>query len=154
MGVVVGTIVGLVFIIVGIFLIFNKSKRTGSTQGTIQSIPNCTQHIDNDSGTMYACTNMNVKYTVNKTDYITPVSVDSIYNYKNGSNIKIYFDPKDPKHGTTSSDNYHVVGWFGLIFGIILLGSSWFWLWMTTKYKFVAAAEGVAGVVGMINGSF
>lgn len=121
--------------------------------GDVTNDPHCTPHSDDQSSTQYRCVEVDVSYVVNGKKYNMTKSTDSPMDYGKGSRVEVFYDPSNPKHAELSSDNSHVVGWIALVMGLLVLIGSWFWIWMTWKYKFVAAAGGVAGAADMIGGA-
>ena len=150
-GVIFGTIIGLALLVVGIVLIVKKYKLNVSTMGTIMNDPNCSRHKEKDSGTMYDCNGMNIAYVVDGKSYTLNGSTNSTYNYVKGNSIRVYYQSDKPSNAALSSDNTHIAGWISVLIGLVMLIGSWFWFIMAMKYKFVAAAEGVAGAAGLVS---
>lgn len=152
MGVIIGTIIGIACIIGGIALIIKKIKLNSSIMGTIVNDPSCRESTDKNSDFMYNCNNILVNYTLNNTKYVLKNAIiDSRIKYKKGDKIKVYYQSNKPSNGSLLSDNTHVAGWFIFIIGVLILAGSWFWLIMAMRYKFVAAAEGVAGAADLVS---
>lgn len=149
-GVIFGTIFGIIFIVGGIVLIRKKVQLISQKMGTITNNPNCIK-FDDKNDVQYRCTNIDVKYNVDNKDYTMNKSTYGPFEYKQGNQIDVYYDPNDPFNAELQSDNKHIIGWIGLVSGIFIFIGSWFWLWMTWHYKFVAAAGGVAGVVDIFD---
>jgi hypothetical protein len=159
-GVVLGTLFGVIFIIGGIALIMQKVKLSGKVQGTIvknnkTDALKCYEHTDQQQNVMFKCVNVTIDYEVeNKTYTLADQTIDGGNNYKIGDKIDIYYNPSNPEKGQLKSDNFHMIGWVGLIIGILLLIGAWFQLWVVRKYKFAAAAEGVGGAIDIAKGVF
>jgi hypothetical protein len=153
-GFVVGVIVGTIFIIGGVALIKKKVKLTGKVQGTVTNHPSCTLHQDDQDQSLFKCLDVNIKYTVGDKDYNITVQTDSSTKYSNNTTMNVYFNPSNPGNGQLLSDDMHVLGWVGLVLGIILVIGSSVQLWLSRKYKFVAAAQGVGGAISIAENIF
>lgn len=151
---VLGVIVGTIFIIVGVVLIKKKVKLTGKAQGTVTNYPSCTLHQDDQDQPLFKCVDVNIKYTVEGKDYNITVQTDSNMKYSKNSTMNIYFNPSNPGNGQLLSDDMHVLGWIGLVLGIILVIGSSVQLWLSRKYKVVAAAQGVGGAIEIAKNIF
>jgi len=151
MGVIFGTIIGIACIIGGIVLIRKKVMLNATITGTVSSDPACRKYTDKNSNFMYDCSGIYVKYTLNNTLYtLKNTRINSGINYKNGDKIKVYYQSNKPSNASLLSDNTHIAGWIILVVGLLILAGSWFWFIMAMRYKFVAAAEGVAGAAGLV----
>jgi hypothetical protein len=151
-GVVIGTILGLIFMLGGVVIIKTKAKLTSKTTGTIKSIKgNCIEHTDKNSSIQYRCVDMTISYDDEKGGNHEIIETsDGNEKYAVGDNVDAWYDPSNPKNGNLYSDNNHTIGWVAVVAGVIMLFGSWFWLWMAMKYKFVAASGGAQGVVEMM----
>jgi hypothetical protein len=157
-GVIFGTLFGIIAIIAGILLIKHKKKRTSSVIGNVvdqngKSIPiQCISTVDENNNSMYNC-NFQVSYSINNQNYSHPFNTSSIY-YNGLSQVTLYYDPDSPGDVSLDIDDYHKTGYIFIGIGIFILISSWVYLWIIMKYKFAAAANGVAGAAGLIAKAF
>ena len=137
----------MISIIGGIYFVIKKTKLTSTVYGTVET-SNCTL-VKN----IYDCS-LTVKYTDNKgKEHSLTGETNDSYEYTKGAKILVYYDPSNPSKSSLTSDNSHIAGWVAIVIGVILIFSSFFWLWASMKYKFIAAAEGVSAATGMIRGS-
>lgn len=151
MGVIFGTIIGIACIIGGIVLIIKKVMLNATIMGTIVSIPSCREYTDKNSNFIYDCNGIFVEYTLNNTKYtLTNGNTRGGLKYKKGDKIKVYYQSNKPSNASLLSDNTHIAGWIILVVGVLILAGSWFWFIMAMRYKFVAAAEGVAGAADLV----
>ena len=151
-----GSIAGIVFLVIGIYLMMKKSVLKATVKGVVvgEKDPVCTVHIttgrNNSQSQTWFCSNMSIEYKDTKgVVYHSVVGVDSTYKYIIGSPIDIYYDPENPNVASATSDDYHLLGGLLLAIGLLIAGSSWVMLWLTYKYNFIAAAGG-ASLVGDI----
>lgn len=147
---VVGTIFGLLLIILGIYLIIKKSHRTKTIQGIITN-SDC-QEIIKDNSIYFNC-NLTVNYIINgvlqtKTFTLSDSSVKYIISNK----ITLWYDPNNISNIELASDNLHSLGIGILIFGIFIIVFSILWAYLANKYKPVAAAEGIFDGINLISG--
>ena len=150
-GLIIGSIVGVVFIAVGIYLeFFNKNKHTKDILATITDA-NCTSVATRNS--VYIHCSLNIKYTVNDKEYKGSVNTNDTTHIKD-STIKVYIDPVNPSDVSMQSlSGDKTIGLFVIIFGLFAIGVSVFSWWLSRKYKFFAAAEGVSMGVNMFRGN-
>lgn len=157
-GTILGTIIGIALIIGGIAAIKHKRIFTRKTigksvnsQNPPQTIPisNCDSTIVKDNNRQYQC-HFIVQYTVENKNYTKIFNTNSNTNYSEQTDIVIYYDPTNPENVSLYEDDYKIVGYIFIGLGILLLLSSWIGLWIVYKYKFAAAASGVAGAIDMV----
>lgn len=147
-GAVIITFIGVIMIIIGIVLITHKSHLK-KIQGTVTSNSFCSQSqvcdSKNNCSMTYTCIT-SVKYTVNGKEYNQSLSTGSSA-YVKGQDITFYYNPSDPSIIESSSNS--VVGWVLIGFALLILFSSWSWVYITRKSKVAAAAGGTAATVGL-----
>lgn len=147
-GAIMSTIIGIIFIVIGIFDIKHKTTLTASTQGKINNA-DCGGGYNDGSGEKYQCT-VNVSYTVDNKNYsITKTTDDTSKHYK-GESVTVHYNPSSPENGELVSDNSKTIGIIFIVIGIIIPLFAWLWLWITYKSKFAAAAGGVAAAVNLL----
>lgn len=142
---VMAVIAALVMIPTGIYFIVHKTKLVSTTNGTAESVL-CVAHQDS-----YDCT-LTVNYKVDNKTYHLNTTTNSVIQYKEGDNLTVYYDPKDPSNASVESDNTHIMGIIILVIGIILPLGAWFWWYLARKYKSVAAVGGVAAGLDILSG--
>jgi hypothetical protein len=150
---VLGTIIGLIMIIVGIYCLTKKDLRTSTTSGTIVSEDidqQCIETINNNS-IIYSCYPM-FSYTINGTLYSKRIKIDGNKKYFKGNTLTLYYDPNNIDNIDTVSDDLKMVGWMLIGFGIFIMIGSILWAYLANKYKPIAAVEGIFSGVNMITG--
>ncbi len=156
-GVVIGTIAGLIMVPLGIYLIIHKSKLTSQTTGKVsgtQGTDKCSPpRIENGDTIIYDC-NFDVDFDVGKNHHSISAHTSSTRQYKGGDGITVYYNPGNPSNASISSDNTHVAGIVTLVLGIIIPLVAWIWWYFARKYKAVAAAGGIAAGVEMLTNRF
>lgn len=137
-GLIVACVIGFILFIAGIVQLYS-SKTKDTVSGTIKTV-SCT--LTNKT---YECNAM-ITYMVNGNGYNTNVVLTSKTPYVEGQTITIYVNLADPNDVSAISD---ISGWYfitGAVF-VVLIGYAM--LWISQKYKFFAAAEGV-GMAGSV----
>ena len=145
---IIGTIIAIIAIIFGIYIIIHKGHLKSVTGTVTKSSYGCTTTTDtsNNKTTTTTICSFNVSYTVDAQTYNKTFS--STDTLSEGDNVIIWYDPKNPdKAEYNPAPTY--VGW--LIIGIALFVSLglWLWVWITNRSKFAAAAGGVSAAVEM-----
>lgn len=136
-GVVMGTIMGIIMIVFGIYELTRKEVQVnGTIIEFLQSPKDDSNHIK-------------VEFMFQQKKYTTMINVGSS-KYTNGQSISLEVDPNNPTDAQTEWQSKHVVGSIVLLFGLIIIFGSWLSLWMAEHYEFYAAASGVAGAADMI----
>lgn len=147
---VVGSIVGIIMIIIGIFFMFKKSFRTNTLVGTIKT-SNCSEIIENNN-INYNC-DFSVEYNINGKIQSKPFTDTNSYKkYTVNDTITLWYDPNNNTNIGIMSDNLHSLGIGLIILGIIIIIFSILLAYLSNKYKPVAAAEGIFAGVNMIAG--
>jgi hypothetical protein len=144
------TIISLAAIIAGIVLLTKKGSRT-KVSATIVKINNgdtgsvCPKISDNN----YSCL-IWIKYNEVK----EPV----MYNYTGntqyyvGQTISVWIDKNNPQNFDLDYTEPKKLGTILIVGGIIILGFSWLYVWLTRKSKFIAAASGANLGLNIITG--
>lgn len=152
---IVGTLIGIGFIIGGVMLIRHQKKRTASVTGQVENEANDPITCNYDDHT-YDCSNIKASWVVNgktynnKSDPFSWSGTQSMSNKTKGASLTIYYDPDDPNNASLSDVPEHLLGWVLLVLGIIMIIGGWIWVLVTRRSKGAAAATGVASAVGMI----
>ena len=142
-GLVFGIICLVICLIIGIYLIFfDKNKHTKDVTATITDA-SCSNNNNNVN-----CT-LNVTYIFNNTSYSNIINTTD-KNYIKNQTITLYIDPSNPADISTQSlANDKTTGIIAIIIGFVIFGGTLLSWWLSRKYKFFAAAEGVSLGVDM-----
>jgi len=153
-GAVIGTIIGLGLFIFGLVFFFRKKTNRDEVLASVSSIngggtERCEKISDNPVN--YSCLltfNYNYKGNAYNLDY----NYNGANIYYKGQKTNIYVNVNHPTDILLGKE---APSWTGLIFaivGIIIIAGGWFWYWMSRRYKFLAAAQGVGGAYNIISG--
>jgi hypothetical protein len=156
-GAVMSTLIGIGMIIIGITILVHKDRNPHTT-ATVIACPKpdnncCDAWTDANNVRQYSCV-LQVKYNVNGKDYTKVINTTGTTQYNVGSTVPISYDPNNPQDVKTSFPPPHWLGWVLIVLALIVIFGSWVWVWLTRKYKFAAAAQGVAGGVHLLKGAF
>jgi hypothetical protein len=150
-GAIFATVIGTIMIALGIYLLVRKHNRD-SFPATVLYVngpggPPCQKTQDNP--VQYSC-----KITVKYSGWPNPIDINYTGEqvYYVGEQVTIYVKKGSPSDATLSKGVPNWTGWLLIGSAIFIIGGSWFWYWAARKWKFVAAAEGVGGVLGVVSG--
>jgi len=154
----IGCIISVIAILFGISMVLRHTKLTAQTSGRIIKITEqCEQVLDNDGQHQrYICEPDTIEYTVDGKNYQITRSVISKTQFRKlqFGIVQIYYDPTNPSHADTRSDDMKTVGMLAIGFGLIVLALAYLSYWMVNKYKFAAAASGVGGAADIMRDIF
>lgn len=141
---IIGTIFGLMFVIFPIYNIVDKNKRNLIIADVVRRNSVCNT-TDNKKPATCKTT---VNYIVNRKEYESNIDTGtSEYTFRD--KIKLWYHPDDPKNVRHNFSpmwvNYTI-----LVIGLLIIFGSWFWVWLTRKYKSVAVVTGAAGVIDIL----
>jgi len=140
---IVCSILGLIFVVVGIWMLFKKAKYTDQVSANITNV-NC-----NPQQMTFANCILHVSYDVDGKKYDRSIDTDD-NSYTKGTDVTVYYDPNSPDDISltkeTSSED-RVGAWVFMLLGLLIAGIGWADVYLTRKSKAVAAVEGV-GTVG------
>lgn len=142
-GAFLGTLIALVFIGIGIYLLTRHQPELLKVTATIQPNSSCTF---NSSNQKYSCS-LNLNYVVNGTTYTNQSITTTTINYQPGDTIPITVNAANPQLIASSSP----VRWIGLILlliGLFVLIVSWVGVWLARHSKFYAASTGINSAIG------
>ena len=143
-----GTLIGIFFIIVGIYIILHKSHLK-STVGDVVKPSSCYNTIEN--GNNYKSCTTNVSYSVKGQKYEKTINTGSSELTPGTGNITIWYSPVNP-----GNPEYNPaptwIGWVIILVALLVIFGAWFWVWLTHKYKVAAAAEGASGIYSILTG--
>ena len=147
---IVGTLIGLVAIAIGIFMVKTKYTKTKTTQSTISDVK-CNQITLNSGNSTWNC-KFTASYTIDNNKYTKQLSSDN--QLFEGSEITLYYNPNNINEISTEKDIAHVIGWFCIGFGVLIIISSIVWAWLANRYKVVAAVGGVQSGLSIFSNIF
>ena len=131
-GAIICSIFAVLMIIAGIYMLFVKMEKI---EAKVADVNGNKITVDfNYKGSTYQKTiNSNKKsYTV-------------------GDNIDVCINEKDKNLDNVTTDCNPKITGVALIIGAIIIGGfGWFWYWAARRWKFLAAAQGVSGVVRLL----
>lgn len=146
------TILGLGCIVGGIYILIRKPwvKTTGTIAMVNGSNSGTCDQTSFQNQVSYSC-NLTVDYKYNNTSYTANVAYNGNVKHYVGEQVIIYIKTEsDPTNISLEGDPPKFMGIILLLIGVIMMGISWFWVWATQKYKFAAAAQGVAAGASII----
>lgn len=164
---IMGTIFGIIMIIIGIALVVHKSKLTKTAQGRVEPITANDLLVCTLSGTDQQQNNLKAVYTCNfKVTFTDPdtgkqytktfsnitVELDPGQNppYDNGKMVDIWYNPTDPSNFSLASDDTSALGWILIVIGVICIIVGWVWAYFANKYKVVGAISGVESGLNLL----
>jgi hypothetical protein len=153
-GAIVGTIIGVIMIGLGIDFILKKKVNFDSVNATILNVNCAPQNIQNNQNNQNIQTqnqncNINVSYTYNGKSQNKFIQYTGSYVYSVNQQVTVYINKDNENDIYLIKPNIKDVGIILLIIGLILIIGGWFVYWLTRRYKFFAAAEGVAGAYSL-----
>lgn len=146
---IVSIIISIILISIGIYLIITTSPRTEIVTGQVIN-NNCNYATNKGYISQEICIPV-IKFVVNNVSYSKTIDVMNKH-YSIGQPVDILYNPKNPydctiktifTRGTTGSIL------IGIAVIILLIGIIHFYI--TRKYKFAAAANGVGAVTDILN---
>ena len=131
--------------IIGIVLIFRKNAYSSTVIGTVNS-STCTPSTVN--GVVSNICQVTISYTVNNIVYTNIIS--SSTNYTTNQTVSLSYDPTNPINSVIGPPTTTTTLGIGLVIGaIIVVSFAWLWVYLTKKYKFLAAATGTEDVLNI-----
>lgn len=149
LGLVLGTIIGIIMVIVGISLANRAVSLTGKSEAILSDVV-CNQigTRSNDSKNVenvYDC-QFNIKYKVNDIEYTKHILTHNSVQHYNSESLTIYYNPDHPDDAQLNSDDTYALGYVLVAGGIVLVLGSWLWFYIATRFKFAAAAGAVRSI--------
>jgi len=142
---VIVTIVGIIMVIVGIYIIKHRSDMI-SINGSVTEKSSCLTKTTNNGETYRIC-KTKIEYEINSKKYTKEISTGTS-EFEKEDNITIWYSPVEPdKPEYDPTPTW--AGWMIIIIAILIIIGSWFWVWLTRKYEIVAAAKGASGIYSM-----
>lgn len=152
-GLFIGCVISIIAIIFGIYMVLRHVKLTAQTSGHIIKI---TERCKKANDGNYMCDPETIEYTVDGKNYQITRSIISKTEFRKLQShiVQIYYDPTNPSHADTRSDNMKTVGVLAIGFGLIVIALAYLSYWIVNKYKFAAAASGVGGAADIMRDIF
>lgn len=146
-GLIAGVVIAIIMIIIGIGLIISSSskKHTMAVVATVTQLTGCKSLTP--SKPSYECT-VALSYTINGVVYnASSFSSTSNTMMAVGQTITVYYDPANPTDiSNQSRDQEKNFGWSLIGVSILIIGIAYFFWWLSNRYTFFAATEGVGTV--------
>jgi hypothetical protein len=119
-----------------------------SVEGTVVGNSICDSVLSSDNKTTYKCTTY-VTYTVDGILYEKKYLDTNQVSYNDNQPIVIWYNPTKPNepHGKPASKS---IGYLIIGISVIILISSWVWVFITRRSKFAAAAGGASAAINLI----
>jgi len=136
---VIGSILAIVFIIIGIVLIFSK-KIVRKTVDAIVTSVNCVNSNNNEC-------NIGVTYTIDGVKYNSSLNSN---NQNINSTITVYYDVNNPNDISTSDESSKLMGGLFIAGGIFLFVIVYLVYYFAHKSKTFAAVSGGLDILGMV----
>jgi len=140
-----GTIVALILIVVGIFMLTRKNTFSMRAVGTVQS-SKC-----DDSDPKHVMCTITFQFTPDNGKSITSAPMAVNQSYIKGQNITVHYEAANPNNFVVNPAPIKWIGWIFLAFGLLLLVFVWVWLWVVSKNKTAAVMNGAVEGVGMVD---
>lgn len=143
------SIIGLPFLIGGIYIAVRKIVES-RVSGAVKSINGsstgqCQQQQNDGNNTQYSCT-ITVGFTFQGKDYTQDISYQGSQAYIVGQQVPVYVDNNDPSQVSLTATLPRWVGFIMIAVVVVLVSVSWLWVYLSSRYKAVAAVEGAAGI--------
>lgn len=106
---IISTIVSIILIIIGIFIIIKmKPKRTSVIEGIITNNPNCSGYqLNRDQ--MWKC-NLVIKYTIDGLENSISLETNSSTKYSKDKTVSIYYNPNNIDNIALNTDDIRHIG--------------------------------------------
>lgn len=144
-GAIIGSIIGVLFIIGGLYNVFRKDKYSAEIQGKIMDATCAT--ITQNNQQIQQCA-IKVEYIVDGKTY--PFQTTRNEFYAKDQNVSLRYNPENPSEASMDM-SAKTEGLWMLLIGAIILAAAWINWYLKRRYKFAAAAGGVGAAFDMIN---
>lgn len=158
-----GTLFGIIFIVSGFKLRSKYSNRSSMTNGIVINNPNCKPHkllqpdkeqiLDNTdvvNEVFWNCTNVQVSYKINDKVLSKTMSTDDTRKLIRDDSVIVYFDPDNTENVSLEPDNRAEIGLAFIFVGISVLVLAFLRLYLSRRYKFIAALGGASTAADLI----
>lgn len=144
---VVASLIAVGLVIAGVYILYHKSHLKQVIGKNLKPSVCTTQTTK--QGPIQMC-NTEVSYIVDGKVYKRSFSGNTEYA-KPGMDVTVYYNPANPSDAEIEPIPSWM-GWMLIGFAVLLVVGSWAWVWLTRKYKFVAAATGTMDAFGLLTG--
>ena len=150
---VIGTLVGVVMLGIGIWMVSRKKRTESITKGKITQIDrSSTGQCEKIGGSNnYSC-EIQVSFDYSGKSYEKFAQYTGNIMYKIGQVIDVYVIDGNPDNIDLQKSEPKWIGWVLIGLGVFFAVAGWFWYWASRRWKIVAAAEGAGGIVGIVTG--
>jgi hypothetical protein len=142
---IIGTLIALIIAGVGIWIMIDSARRTQTSVGIITQ-SNCNNVTPGNTSTC----NITVSYAGSTASQrcMLETFVPNRSIYDKGEQVTVFYDPSDPCNSGSldSKEDSSIIGISLIISAVVIIAIVWLVVWLTQKYKFFAAAEGVGTV--------
>ena len=160
---IIGSIIGLVFLCIGIYLLSINQDNLVDTTATITA-SDCRSSFDRNNTVRYNC-NLDVNYMVNDKNYTGKLSTADNIPHVNQSIINITYDKTNPQSITVQQPRSRLVGrlWrldsvtsgiILIVICIIIIGLTWANNYFAQTSQAYAASQGMNTILNMGNNVF
>lgn len=140
----VAIIVAVIMAVVGVFLLFQRNVHSATTTGTIASV-NCKPLVAG----LNRC-ELLVNYLVNGEMQQLQQELETSENLVQGGQLDVFYDPDRPEDAVVSTLTPRQMALRLLIGAGVLFLIAVVSVWLTRRYKFLAATAGVGEAVGLV----
>jgi len=141
LGAIIASVLAVVMIGFGLYLLF---LRLTQRQTAGMAMEDSKEHVDKDGKKLYTTP---ISWTVGASEYHATLTGESALH--NGQSVTIYYGMFSPRSGSLEPISWTAPA--ALISGAIFIALvAWAWVYITRRYKFVAAATGVSDVYRLL----
>jgi hypothetical protein len=149
-GAIIGTIIGIIMIGFGISLSLKKQPSFESVNATILNVNcNTVRNTQNGQNSTTQNCNINVSYNYNGKNQNKYIQYTGNQVYVVNQQITVYVNKDNDSEIYLDIPNSRTLGLLLLFIGLLILIGSWFVYWLSNRYKFFAAAQGVSGAYNL-----
>lgn len=143
-GAVMGTVIAIIFIIIGIYSFFKKNPYSKTTKAKVTNAE-CSLINSSKDNTMYHC-DINLEYTINNEKMNKILHVDTSYKYYTDDRVTLGYDPDDIDDVSLDYNSNKVIAFVLVFLSIIILGSAWMNVYIVKHSKLAASAEAASNL--------
>lgn len=137
-----GIFFGIVFVVIGVWLVKSKSVYTQSVMTKVTQ-PKCNTSTTTDSNgrstTQTQC-NAVIEYNVNGKDFKTPFTLNG--SYAENQVVEMQYNPDNPSDIRSPAPQNKTIGIWLIVIGLAIMIGTIIWFILTLKYKIIAAGTG------------
>lgn len=137
-----GIFFGVIFMVIGIWLIKTKPVYTQSVTTKVTQ-PKCNTVTTTDSkghSTTQTQCNVVLEYNVNGKDFKTPFTLNGAY--AENQMVEMQYNPDNPSDIRSPTPQNKTIGIWLIFIGLAIMIGTTIWFILTLKYKIVAAGTG------------